>query len=54
MTRYIKKSEEVLTGKYASIHCTGSITGMKKLGYWSKNDRIVRQNNYYYNLDRKL
>ena len=35
---------------HPSIHVSGSIRGMKKLGYWGKNDTIVRCGNYYYNL----
>ena len=47
--------EDGLTGLYhsvhANIHRTGSVTGMKKLGYWNKKDRIVRTNGYIYNID---
>ena len=35
---------------HPSIHYTGSVSGMKKLGYWGKNDRIVRCDGYFYNL----
>lgn len=29
-------------GQHPSIHYTGSVRGMKKLGYWGKNDVCVR------------
>jgi hypothetical protein len=39
---------------HPSIHCTGSVRGMKKLGYWGKNDVCVRIGNYIYNLSITL
>jgi hypothetical protein len=36
--------------RHPSIHYTGSIKGMKKLGYWGKNDLCVRCGQYIYNL----
>lgn len=36
---------------HASIDATGSVRGMKKLGYWRKNDRTVRSHGYIYNID---
>ena len=33
------------------IHYTGSVKGMKKLGYWGKHDKCVRCGQYIYNLD---
>ncbi|WP_286080839.1 hypothetical protein [Parablautia intestinalis] len=35
---------------HPSIHYTGSVRGMKKLGYWGKNDVCVRSGAYIYNL----
>lgn len=35
---------------HPSIHYTGSIAGMKKAGYWGKDDVIVRCGEYIYNL----
>lgn len=35
---------------HPSIHYTGSVRGMKKLGFWGKNDRCVRCGQYIYNL----
>jgi len=32
----------------ASIHRTGSVQGMKKLGYWPKNADVVRVGNWIY------
>jgi hypothetical protein len=34
---------------HPNISTTGSIRGMKKLGYWGKNDHIVRKGGFYYN-----
>lgn len=39
---------------HPSIHYTGSVRGMKKLGYWGKNDRCVRCGQYIYNLSITL
>ncbi len=36
--------------QHPSIHYTGSVRGMKKLGYWGKHDRCVRCGAYIYNL----
>ena len=36
-----------------SIHYTGSVREMKKLGYWGKDDVCVRCGLYIYNLSRK-
>lgn len=35
---------------HPSIHYSGSVRGMKKLGYWGKNDHCVRSGQYIYNL----
>jgi hypothetical protein len=43
-----------ITDRHPSIHYTGSIRGMKKLGYWGKNDVCVRIGNYIYNLSITL
>ena len=43
----LTKAEKAL---HPSIHCTGSVLGMKKLGLWGKNDRCVRCGQYIYNL----
>ena len=37
---------------HANIHSTGSVTGMKNLGYWGKKDRTVRSHGWIYNIDR--
>lgn len=39
---------------HPSIHYTGSVSGMKKLGYWGKNDKCVRCGQYIYNLSIKI
>lgn len=36
--------------RHPSIHYTGSVKGMKKLGYWGKDDKCVRCGQYIYNL----
>jgi hypothetical protein len=36
---------------HPSIHYTGSVSGMKKLGYWRKEDRTVRSHGWIYNID---
>lgn len=36
--------------RHPSIHHTGSVRGMKKLGLWGKHDRCVRCGQYIYNL----
>lgn len=36
---------------HPNIDISGSIRGMKNLGYWGKNDRIVRSHGYQYNID---
>lgn len=39
-----------ITDSHPSIHHTGSVAGMKKLGYWGKSDVCVRIGDYIYNL----
>ncbi|GHU75905.1 hypothetical protein FACS1894188_07600 [Clostridia bacterium] len=41
---------EKVTDRHPSIHYTGSVAGMKNLGYWGKNDVCVRIGQYIYNL----
>lgn len=36
--------------RHPSIHYTGSVRGMKKLGFWGKHDKCVRYGQYIYNL----
>ena len=40
--------------RHPSIHHTGSVSGMKKLGYWGKKDICVRIGSYIYNLSITL
>lgn len=49
--QYMKLSEEE-KAIHPSIHCTGSVRGMKKLGYWGKHDKCVRCGSYIYNLSQ--
>jgi hypothetical protein len=37
---------------HPNIDITGSVTGMKKLGYWAKDDVIVKSKGYYYNISK--
>lgn len=39
---------------HPSIHCSGSVRGMKNLGYWGKRDRCVRCGQYIYNLSIRI
>jgi hypothetical protein len=49
-----RKKGSFNTDNYPSIHFTGSVLGMKKLGYWKRNDEIVRCGQYYYNLSSPI
>lgn len=51
--KYMKltKSEQ---NRHPSIHYTGSVRGMKKQGFWGKDDRCVRCGQYIYNLSRYI
>lgn len=47
------KKYEIATGKTFTTHCpcihkTGSVKGMVKLGFWSKDSDKVRHENYIY------
>lgn len=48
--------EDHSTGHRASVHpyisSTGSVAGMKKMGYWEKDDKIVESHGYMYNISR--
>lgn len=43
------------TGLEISVHVnidsSGSVSGMKSLGYWTKNDRTVKSHGWIYNID---
>lgn len=36
---------------HANINVSGSVSEMKKLGYWRKDDRIVESHGWMYNID---
>ena len=36
--------------RHPSIHYSGSVIGMIVLGYWDRNDTIVRCDGFFYNL----
>lgn len=48
--------EDSSTGLGISVHPnidkSGSVTGMKNLGYWDRSDRIVQSHGQKYNVDR--
>ena len=37
---------------HPNIHKSGSIEGMKKLGYWNRKDKIVEAGDYLYNVSK--
>lgn len=51
--RYVRLTEAEKK-RHPSIHVTGSVRGMRKLGYWGEDDEIVRCGQYYYNLSITL
>lgn len=36
---------------HSNIDASGSVKGMKKLGYWEKDARTVRSHGFIYNID---
>lgn len=36
---------------HANIGASGSVIGMKNLGYWDKEDRVVQSHGFKYNID---
>lgn len=45
-----QKELKELFEKSPNIADSGSVKGMIELGYWKKDDIIVKYNGYYYNL----
>lgn len=47
--------EDGSTGMGISIHSnidnSGSVRGMKQMGFWRKNDRTIRSHGWIYNID---
>lgn len=39
---------------HPNIDASGSVRGMKQLGYWNKEDRCVRSHGFIYNIDRLI
>lgn len=37
---------------HPNIDITGSVKGMKNLGYWNKSDKVVKSNGYQYNISK--
>jgi hypothetical protein len=37
---------------HPNIDITGSVRGMKQLGYWDKTDKIVRSHGWQYNISK--
>ena len=55
--KYLSKDEFIDKYKdfnYPSISATGSVRGMKKLGFWNKKDLCVRCGSYIYNVSIRL
>ena len=48
------KLTEAEKARHPSIHCTGSVRGMKKHCGWGKNDRCIRCGQYIYNLSQTI
>lgn len=36
---------------HSNIDASGSVTGMKHLGYWGRKDRTARSHGFIYNID---
>lgn len=49
-----KKLTEAEKARHPSIHYTGSVRGMKNLGFWGKHDHCVRCGQYIYNLSIQI
>lgn len=49
-----KKLTEAERARHPSTHYTGSVRGMKNLGYWGKNDHCARCGQYIYNLSIRI
>lgn len=45
-----RRLSEAEKDRHPSIHITGSVRGMKRAGFWGKNDHCVRNRDYIYNL----
>ena len=39
---------------HPNIHSSGSVSGMKNLGYWDKKDKTVRSHGFIYNISVKV
>lgn len=37
---------------HPNIDASGSVKGMKQLGYWGKKDRTIKSHGYIYNIDQ--
>jgi len=57
-TRSIVVIENYSTGTGHSAHAnideTGSVTGMKKSGYWNRSDRVIKAMGFYYNFSSEV
>ena len=51
--RYMKLTKRQ-KAQHPSIHYTGSVRGMKKLGFWNEHDVCVRCGQYIYNISQKI
>ncbi|EIY66514.1 hypothetical protein INE74_02174 [Bacteroides ovatus CL03T12C18] len=48
-TLYTRDAERVGISRFPNFHCTGNITGMKRL-YYGKDALLVRCGSYIYNV----
>lgn len=37
---------------HPNIDASGSVAGMKNLGYWGKKDRVIQSHGFKYNIDK--
>lgn len=49
-----QKLTDAQKAMYPSIHYTGSVRGMKEMGFWGKHDICVRCGSYIYNLSKPI
>lgn len=48
LTKAIAAKGHIDLSKCPNIHCSGSVRGMKRCGFWPKDADVVRQGNYIY------
>lgn len=48
LTKAIAAKGHIDLSKCSNIHCSGSVRGMKRCGFWPKDADVVRHGNYIY------